>query len=785
MSGVRGTKRRLVLETDSPGPADTLTTDVTFRTAQERTLPPLSPSDDDDEDFTEVSSPARPKAVSKLKRQVEWLQEEATNFAKANDLSSTVQNATAGPSERELRAQHRQNRFQQPQPEQADAGMANAVGAADITDIDAAASLVDLMAHETLQGHESREPSQDTSSSTDRALAAAWSRVYGDHNAPLSSVRLAADWQAQGGLAQLAAAAAEAVRPAGSNQPDGHAMQSPTHELPDEKPMPQYPMPDADEAMHAEPDAPADTADQPDASVADRAQQAVMASPEQAVQPQQIDAVRRPAARQSPKRILASPQQRLPTPAGHALAQQQAKPSAATPASAQEAVNVSKVVSPVSPLAALVPSPGSQRKPAASRNAAPDLETRATQLAMQRLVAREAEQQRADAALLRTCAPQELIQIPLWADSLAPQQAGQLQGTLTIPAGCYVRLARRVFARAVQIQPHCVMLSMPHGGPVLQDFIAGQEASIQQYGLQASNAAQGLQVQLCLQQGAAQVQALIQQEAHLCKQELLAARLAPPAANATELAGQGRTLAGPAVTRVLQSAGWGTTSPAKRTPKAAASTPAPGQRLAEYEALLPAEHDDLAGAPVVSPGRRRLGRWSQAEVEMLLRKMEAGRKWAQMRDEWPGLGFANRTAVDLKDKWRNLEDVILKGKVMRTVQLSEDQKQRIHRCYRKYRFMTPASSSPDQSHSSLQQQQDALQKSADAMQPASPACQQQSSDSYRPTGEHDTGSSPAKWQDGDDATAHTPMTRSRARAYAAQQKQQESPSGDSDERRLK
>ena len=160
--------------------------------------------------------------------------------------------------------------------------------------------------------------------------------------------------------------------------------------------------------------------------------------------------------------------------------------------------------------------------------------------------------------------------------------------------------------------------------------------------------------------------------------------------------------------------------------------------------------------------------------------MEAGRKWAQMRDEWPGLGFAKRTDVDLKDKWRNLEDVVLKGKVMRTVQLSEDQKQRIHRCYRKYRFMTPASS-PDQSHSSLQQQQDALQSSADAMQPGSPAHQHQSSDSYRPTGDHDTASSPAKQQDGDDATAHAPMTRSRARAYAAQQKQQVSPSGDSQE----
>ena len=77
---------------------------------------------------------------------------------------------------------------------------------------------------------------------------------------------------------------------------------------------------------------------------------------------------------------------------------------------------------------------------------------------MQRLVAREAEQQRADEALLRSCAPQDLIQVPLWPDRLAPQQDQRLQGTLTIPAGCYVRLARRVFARAVQVTSPLVML---------------------------------------------------------------------------------------------------------------------------------------------------------------------------------------------------------------------------------------------------------------------------------------------------------------------------------------
>lgn len=164
---------------------------------------------------------------------------------------------------------------------------------------------------------------------------------------------------------------------------------------------------------------------------------------------------------------------------------------------------------------------------------------------------------------------------------------------------------------------------------------------------------------------------------------------------------------------------------------------------------------------------------------MLIRKMEAGRKWAQMRDEWPGLGFAKRSAVDLKDKWRNLEDVVLQGKVMRTVQLSEEHKQRIHRCYRKYRFMTPATSpdqsSFDQSHSSLQQQQAARQNATGAVQPGS-SDKQQSSDSYRPTDDH---GSPARQQNDDHTAAHTPMTRSRARAQAAQQKKQVRTSGES------
>lgn len=74
MADVRGTKRKLDLDSGSPGPAETSTTDLTFQTAQERTLPAVSGMADDD-DLTEVSSPARPTAVSKIKRQVEWLRE--------------------------------------------------------------------------------------------------------------------------------------------------------------------------------------------------------------------------------------------------------------------------------------------------------------------------------------------------------------------------------------------------------------------------------------------------------------------------------------------------------------------------------------------------------------------------------------------------------------------------------------------------------------------------------------------------------------------------------------
>ena len=80
-----------------------------------------------------------------------------------------------------------------------------------------------------------------------------------------------------------------------------------------------------------------------------------------------------------------------------------------------------------------------------------------------------------------------------------------------------------------QVQPSCVQLVTLHGGVALQDFVAGQEASIRQYSLDSSAGRQGLQVQMQLQEGSAKVHALIRQEVDLVKQELLSARLRIPA----------------------------------------------------------------------------------------------------------------------------------------------------------------------------------------------------------------------------------------------------------------
>lgn len=72
---MRGTKRRLDLESESPEPAETVTTDASFVTAEEGTLKPVSSLGDDDDDMTEVSSPPRPGKVRKWTKQVKRLNE--------------------------------------------------------------------------------------------------------------------------------------------------------------------------------------------------------------------------------------------------------------------------------------------------------------------------------------------------------------------------------------------------------------------------------------------------------------------------------------------------------------------------------------------------------------------------------------------------------------------------------------------------------------------------------------------------------------------------------------
>lgn len=72
---MRGTKRRLDLESESPEPAETVTTDASFATAEEGTLKPVSSLGDDDDDMTEISSPPRPGKARKWTKQVKRLNE--------------------------------------------------------------------------------------------------------------------------------------------------------------------------------------------------------------------------------------------------------------------------------------------------------------------------------------------------------------------------------------------------------------------------------------------------------------------------------------------------------------------------------------------------------------------------------------------------------------------------------------------------------------------------------------------------------------------------------------
>ena len=77
---------------------------------------------------------------------------EAATFAKAKNVFRAVQATSpqkAGPSQRELRAQLRAERIKQGKAGRASADRGHEE--ADLTELEAAASLVDLMAHEGLQ----------------------------------------------------------------------------------------------------------------------------------------------------------------------------------------------------------------------------------------------------------------------------------------------------------------------------------------------------------------------------------------------------------------------------------------------------------------------------------------------------------------------------------------------------------------------------------------------------------------------------------------------------------
>ena len=159
---------------------------------------------------------------------------------------------------------------------------------------------------------------------------------------------------------------------------------------------------------------------------------------------------------------------------------------------------------------------------------------------------------------------------------------------------------------------------------------------------------------------------------------------------------------------------------------------------------------------------------------MLIAKMEAARVWADIRDEWPKLGFPKRSAVDLKDKWRNLEDVVLKAKPTRTVKLTQDQMERIHRCHRKYRTMQ-ASVSPSRFKSPHREQtgpaDSTPKKQAETAAVEAADISRNPSDSYRPTPEQSSSSGrddfgSAAYQDGHNQhVIETPPMTTRSKVH--------------------
>lgn len=177
MTTLRGTKRRLDLESESSEPAETLTTDASFLTAESDF------GEDSYEDMTEVSSPGKPGKVRKWSKKTERLNEgggisqnylllhfphvniphvnilplslvcaDAATFAKARTLVMHAGHKAAGPSQREQRAQLRAQRLEQKTAQAHGAEEEDDVlHDADANELEAAASLVNLMAHEARQ----------------------------------------------------------------------------------------------------------------------------------------------------------------------------------------------------------------------------------------------------------------------------------------------------------------------------------------------------------------------------------------------------------------------------------------------------------------------------------------------------------------------------------------------------------------------------------------------------------------------------------------------------------
>ncbi|KAL3144898.1 hypothetical protein ABBQ32_003410 [Trebouxia sp. C0010 RCD-2024] len=453
MTTLRGTKRRLDLESASPEPDETLTTDGSFLTAESNF------GEDHHDDMTEVSSPAKLDKPRKWSKKTEQLKEaaDAATFAKARTLLKHAGPPRAVPSQREQRAQLRAQRLEQKTAK----------------------------AHHAEEGHDmlddadarndigSQAMSQDTGSSADRAFAAAWARVHGnDASDAAAPSRLATAWQAQhetsGGAPQVQSPPATrwspdhratiqaqanvdehgmttAQQPVEMVQPSLAAAKCPLRADTVAPPLRYTPLAES-EAMHASHKGQMFGADDYGQEVHPR----VDASPLTAAAPQQPG---RSLVSSMPRAV----QQGQPAVHSSAIGNKAGSPDAslgvdrsitAVQATLGGSTPASDAGTHLAGVAAAAATANIEQTKAARDSAG--LEARAMQIAMQRLVAREAEEKKQDEALMQSCPSSSLVHIPLLGSNLSPEAPRQLQGSLAVPPTCSVRLLRRIFARAVQ-----------------------------------------------------------------------------------------------------------------------------------------------------------------------------------------------------------------------------------------------------------------------------------------------------------------------------------------------